>query len=178
MEEAAKFASGVAGAPLNQVGDVQGCRLKRAKVITPDAGIRRVSAISVILAWIGLSLPRCLVWTRVGEIHCATGWTIEMWLSGYFFFYFFFFIVFYGIRYVSGAGARWLGDSLEIASESLQALYLPVIVLRLNWTVAMAADEPSGRGSDFGGVNDQGACERRWYCISSKAEDFYQPMVT
>ena len=54
-EEAGKFASGVL-APLNPVGDRQGCRLEGERVIMAE-GWREAYRLFVAAGWVGLSLP-------------------------------------------------------------------------------------------------------------------------
>jgi acyl-CoA dehydrogenase len=135
MEEAAKFASGVL-APLNQVGDVQGCRFEEGKVITPDGWKDAYRQFSES-GWIGLALPE--TYGGQGLPKYIAQPVNEMWLSAN--------LAFVMFQALAQGGSEIL---LKFASESLQARYLPNIVSG-EWTVAMALTEPSA-GSDLGAL--------------------------
>jgi len=75
-------------------------RFEEGKVITPDGWKDAYRQFSES-GWIGLALPEMFGGQGLPKYIAQP--VNEMWLSAKF-----------GIRYVSGAGARWLGDSLEI----------------------------------------------------------------
>jgi alkylation response protein AidB-like acyl-CoA dehydrogenase len=135
MEEAAKFASGVL-APLNQVGDVQGCRFEEGKVITPDGWKDAYRQFSES-GWIGLALPEAFGGQGLPKYIAQP--VNEMWQSAN--------LAFVMFQALAQGGSEIL---LKFASESLQARYLPNIVSG-EWTVAMALTEPSA-GSDLGAL--------------------------
>ncbi|ETI58747.1 acyl-CoA dehydrogenase [Marinomonas profundimaris] len=145
MEEAAKFASGVL-APLNQVGDVQGCRFEegnaqkdddqKTKVITP-AGWKSAYQQFAASGWIGLALPEAFGGQGLPKYIAQP--VNEMWQSAN--------LAFVMFQALAQGGSEIL---LKFASESLQARYLPNIVSG-EWTVAMALTEPSA-GSDLGAL--------------------------
>ncbi|MFT6404738.1 MAG: acyl-CoA dehydrogenase [Marinomonas primoryensis] len=135
MEEAAKFASGVL-APLNQVGDVQGCRFEEGKVITPDGWKDAYRHFSES-GWIGLALPETFGGQGLPKYIAQP--VNEMWLSAN--------LAFVMFQALAQGGSEIL---LKFASESLQARYLPNIVSGA-WSVAMALTE-SNAGSDLGAL--------------------------
>jgi alkylation response protein AidB-like acyl-CoA dehydrogenase len=135
MEEAAKFASGVL-APLNQVGDVQGCRFEEGKVITPDGWKDAYRHFSES-GWIGLALPETFGGQGLPKYIAQP--VNEMWLSAN--------LAFVMFQALAQGGSEIL---LKFASESLQARYLPNIVSGA-WSVAMALTEPNA-GSDLGAL--------------------------
>ncbi|QOR40345.1 acyl-CoA dehydrogenase [Billgrantia diversa] len=77
LEEAGKFASGVL-APLNTVGDRQGCRLEGERVIVPD-GWQAAYDQFRDAGWIGLSLPPEHGGQGLPKLVSAPVW--EMWFS-------------------------------------------------------------------------------------------------
>ncbi|WP_199468976.1 acyl-CoA dehydrogenase [Marinomonas transparens] len=135
MEEAAKFASGVL-APLNQVGDIQGCRFDDGKVITPE-GWKDAYQQFAESGWVGLSLPEAFGGQGLPKYISQP--VNEMWLSAN--------LAFVMFQALAQGGSEIL---LKFASESLQARYLPKIVAG-EWTVAMALTEPNA-GSDLGAL--------------------------
>tara|TARA_R110000764_G_scaffold16361_4_gene45791 strand:- start:1660 stop:3408 length:1749 start_codon:yes stop_codon:yes gene_type:complete len=135
MEEAAKFASGVL-APLNQVGDVQGCRFEEGKVITPDGWKDAYRQFSES-GWIGLALPEAFGGQGLPKYIAQP--VNEMWLSAN--------LAFVMFQALAQGGSEIL---LKFASESLQARYLPNIVSGA-WSVTMALTEPNA-GSDLGAL--------------------------
>lgn len=135
MEEAAKFASGVL-APLNQVGDVQGCRFEEGKVITPEGWKDAYRQFSES-GWIGLALPEMFGGQGLPKYIAQP--VNEMWLSAN--------LAFVMFQALAQGGSEIL---LKFASESLQARYLPNIVSGA-WSVAMALTEPNA-GSDLGAL--------------------------
>lgn len=136
MEEAAKFATGVL-APLNAVGDVQGCRFEDGKVITPD-GWRDAYQQFAESGWIGLALPEAFGGQGLPKYIAQP--VNEMWLSAN--------LAFVMFQALAQGGSEIL---LNFANESIQNRYLPKIVSG-EWTVAMALTEPNA-GSDLGALN-------------------------
>ncbi|NLQ18350.1 acyl-CoA dehydrogenase [Marinomonas sp. M1K-6] len=146
MEEAAKFASGVL-APLNAVGDVQGCRFQgghsqkgnsqKGKVTTAD-GWREAYQQFAESGWIGLALPEAFGGQGLPKYIAQP--VNEMWLSAN--------LAFVMFQALAQGGAEIL---LNFANESIQQRYLPKIVTG-EWTVAMALTEPNA-GSDLGALN-------------------------
>lgn len=136
MEEAAKFATGVL-APLNAVGDVQGCRFQDGKVITPD-GWQDAYQQFAESGWIGLALPEAFGGQGLPKYIAQP--VNEMWLSAN--------LAFVMFQALAQGGSEIL---LNFASESIQKRYLPKIVSG-EWTVAMALTEPNA-GSDLGALN-------------------------
>lgn len=77
LEEAGKFAAGVL-APLNPIGDQQGCRLEGERVITPD-GWQAAYDQFRDAGWIGLSLPPAHGGQGLPKLVSTPVW--EMWFS-------------------------------------------------------------------------------------------------
>ncbi len=77
LEEAGKFASGVL-APINQVGDQQGCRLEKERVLTPDGWPEAYDQFRDA-GWIGLSLPPEHGGQGLPKLVSTPVW--EMWFS-------------------------------------------------------------------------------------------------
>ncbi|MGL4410380.1 MAG: acyl-CoA dehydrogenase [Zoogloea sp.] len=132
LEEADKFAGGVL-APLNKVGDTQGCRLENGQVILPD-GWKEAWTQFAESGWIGLSLPPELggqglpksVWAPVWEMYYAAniGFTMGPYLN---------------------IGQT---EALEAAAdEALKARFLAPIVSG-EWACTMCLTEPQA-GSDL-----------------------------
>jgi len=136
MEEAAKFASGVL-APLNAVGDVQGCRFDNGQVITPE-GWQAAYQQFAESGWIGLALPEAFGGQGLPKYIAQP--VNEMWLSAN--------LAFVMFQALAQGGSEIL---LNFANESIQNRYLPKIVSG-EWTVAMALTEPNA-GSDLGALN-------------------------
>ncbi|WP_219702063.1 acyl-CoA dehydrogenase [Marinomonas lutimaris] len=136
MDEAAKFATGVL-APLNQVGDVQGCRFRDGKVITAD-GWKEAYQQFAESGWIGLALPEEFGGQGLPKYIAQP--VNEMWLSAN--------LAFVMFQALAQGGSEIL---LNFANESIQSRYLPKIVSG-EWTVAMALTEPNA-GSDLGALN-------------------------
>lgn len=136
MDEAAKFASGVL-APLNSVGDVQGCRFQDGKVITPD-GWQEAYQQFAESGWIGLALPEAFGGQGLPKYIAQP--VNEMWLSAN--------LAFVMFQALAQGGSEIL---MNFASDAIQNRYLPNIVSG-EWTVAMALTEPNA-GSDLGALN-------------------------
>jgi alkylation response protein AidB-like acyl-CoA dehydrogenase len=135
LEEADKFASGVL-APLNKVGDVQGCHLEGEQVIVPE-GWQEAWDQFVASGWLGLSLPAEYGGQGLPKALWAPVW--EMWFSAN--------LAFTMLPQLT------LGqtEALEVAaSEEMKALYLPKIVSG-EWACNMSLTEPQA-GSDLAAV--------------------------
>jgi len=135
LEEADKFAGGVL-APLNKVGDVQGCRLDSEQVVVPD-GWKDAWDQFVASGWLGLSLPAEYGGQGLPKALWAPVW--EMWFSAN--------LAFTMLPQLT------LGqtEALEVAaSEEMKALYLPKIVSG-EWACNMSLTEPQA-GSDLAAV--------------------------
>jgi len=135
LEEADKFASGVL-APLNKVGDVQGCRLDGEDVRVPH-GWKEAWDQFVASGWLGLSLPERYGGQGLPKALWAPVW--EMWFSAN--------LAFTMLPQLT------LGqtEALELAaSEELKARYLPNIVSGA-WACTMSLTEPQA-GSDLAAV--------------------------
>ena len=133
LAEAAKLAEGVL-APLNAVGDRQGCRLENGVVRTPE-GFR--AAFDEIKAggWNGLDLPEAyggqglpyLLGTAVGEMFVSANMAFNMY---------------------QGLTHGAIGTILAHGTEAQKATYLPKMVA-LDWTGTMNLTEPHA-GTDLG----------------------------
>ncbi|HPY39886.1 MAG TPA: acyl-CoA dehydrogenase family protein, partial [Thiolinea sp.] len=77
LEEAGKFAAGVL-APLNQVGDLQGCRLEDGVVHTPDGWQAAYNQFRDA-GWVGLALPQEYGGQGLPKLVSTPVW--EMWFS-------------------------------------------------------------------------------------------------
>jgi len=135
LEEAGKFAAGVL-APLNKVGDAEGCRLDGERVLTPQ-GWQEAWDQFVASGWLGLSLPAEYGGQGLPKALSAAVW--EMWFSAN--------LAFTMLPQLT------LGQSeaLEFAaSDELKARYLPKIVSG-EWACNMALTEPQA-GSDLAAV--------------------------
>lgn len=77
LEEAGKFAAGVL-APLNQVGDLQGCRLEDGVVHTPDGWQEAYNQFRDA-GWVGLALPQEYGGQGLPKLVSTPVW--EMWFS-------------------------------------------------------------------------------------------------
>lgn len=133
IDEANKFASGVL-APLNSVGDVQGCRFEEGKVTTPE-GWKEAYAQFRDSGWIGLALPEEFGGQGLPKYIAQP--VNEMWLSSN--------LAFVMFAALAQGGSEIL---LKFASDEVKARYLSQIVTG-EWTVAMALTEPNA-GSDLG----------------------------
>lgn len=77
LEEAGKFAAGVL-APLNQVGDLQGCRLEDGVVHTPEGWQEAYNQFRDA-GWVGLALPQEYGGQGLPKLVATPVW--EMWFS-------------------------------------------------------------------------------------------------
>ncbi|MBU1362432.1 MAG: acyl-CoA dehydrogenase [Gammaproteobacteria bacterium] len=135
LEEAGKFASGVL-APLNKVGDVQGCRLDGERVVTPE-GWQEAWDQFVASGWLGLSLPAEYGGQGLPKALSAPVW--EMWFAAN--------------QAFAMLPQLTLGqtEALELAaSEAIKGLYLPKIVSG-EWACNMSLTEPQA-GSDLAAI--------------------------
>ncbi len=133
LEEAAKLAEGVL-APLNMVGDQQGCRLENGVVYTPD-GFK--AAFDQIRAggWNGLDLPEefggqnlpYLLGSAVGEIFVAANMSLNMY---------------------QGLTHGAISAILTHGSQEQKERFLPKMVA-MDWTGTMNLTEPHC-GTDLG----------------------------
>ncbi|MFV5212606.1 acyl-CoA dehydrogenase [Azonexus caeni] len=135
LEEADKFAAGVL-APLNKVGDREGCHLDGERVVVPN-GWQEAWDQFVASGWLGLSLPAEYGGQGLTKSLWAPVW--EMWFSSN--------LAFTMLPQLT------LGqtEALEVAAdETLKALYLPKIVSG-EWACNMSLTEPQA-GSDLAAV--------------------------
>jgi alkylation response protein AidB-like acyl-CoA dehydrogenase len=135
LEEAGKFASGVL-APLNKIGDVQGCHLDGERVVTPQ-GWQEAWDQFVANGWLGLSLPVKYGGQGLPKALSAPVW--EMWFAAN--------------QAFAMLPQLTLGqtEALEFAaSEELKARYLPKIVSG-EWACNMSLTEPQA-GSDLAAI--------------------------
>jgi alkylation response protein AidB-like acyl-CoA dehydrogenase len=135
LDEAGKLASDVL-APLNAVGDREGCRLENGIVRTPS-GFRDAFKAMREGGWNGLDLPEdyggqglpYLLGTAVGEIFVSANMAFNMY---------------------QGLTHGAIGAILAHGSEAQKALYLPRMV-SLDWTGTMNLTEPHC-GTDLGQI--------------------------
>jgi len=135
LEEAEKFAAGVL-APLNAVGDRQGCRLEDGRVVTPEGwadAYRRFRQ----AGWIGPSLPKEFGGQALPKLVSTAVW--EMWFSANSAF------AMAPLLNVSQSQALLLAASAE-----LQATYLHKLVSG-EWAGAMNLTEAQA-GSDLAAI--------------------------
>ncbi|WP_181161484.1 acyl-CoA dehydrogenase [Maribrevibacterium harenarium] len=136
IDEASKFASGVL-APLNVVGDEEGCHFADGNVTTPQ-GWKDAYAQFRDAGWIGLALPE--EYGGQGLPKYIAQPVNEMWLSSN--------LAFVMFAALAQGGSEIL---LKFASDEIKARYLSQIVTG-EWTVAMALTEPNA-GSDLGALS-------------------------
>lgn len=135
MEEAARFASGVL-APLNSVGDTEGCRFENGQVTTPP-GWKEAYRQFCTAGWMGLALPTEYGGQSLPKFIAQP--VNEMWLTAN--------LAFVMFQALAQGGSELL---LNFGTEEQKQRYLePIISGR--WTVAMALTEP-GAGSDLGAL--------------------------
>lgn len=133
LDEAGKLARDVF-APLNAVGDRQGCRLENGIVHTPD-GFRDAFEAMKAGGWNGIDLPEefggqnlpVVVSTGTGEIFCAANMALNMY---------------------QGLTHGAINALLAHASPQQKATYLPRMVA-MDWTGTMNLTEPHC-GTDLG----------------------------
>ncbi|MGQ4878075.1 acyl-CoA dehydrogenase [Billgrantia sp. LNSP4103-1] len=132
LEEAGKFATGVL-APLNPVGDRQGCRLDGDRVITPD-GWKAAYDQFRNAGWIGLSLPPDHGGQGLPKLVSTPVW--EMWFSAN--------MAFAMLPQLNVGQTEAL---MIAASEAQKAAWLEKIVSG-EWAATMNLTEPQA-GSDL-----------------------------
>ena len=133
LDEAAKLAQDVL-APLNAVGDTEGCRLENGIVHTPT-GFKAAFEAVKDGGWNGLDLPEeyggqnlpYVVGTAVGEVFVSSNMAFNMY---------------------QGLTHGAINAILASASDELKATYLPKMV-SLEWTGTMNLTEPHC-GTDLG----------------------------
>jgi 3-(methylthio)propanoyl-CoA dehydrogenase len=132
LDEAGKFAAGVL-APLNRVGDTQGCRLEAGRVATPE-GWAAAYAQFCNAGWVGLALPPEFGGQGLPKLVSTPVW--EMWFSAN--------MAFAMLPQLNTAEA----EALRLAgSDSLKATYLHKLVSG-EWGGTMNLTEPQA-GSDL-----------------------------
>jgi acyl-CoA dehydrogenase len=133
LDEAGKFAAGVL-APLNRVGDVQGCRLEPdGRVVTPD-GWAQAYAQFRDAGWVGLSLPQAFGGQGLPKLVSTPVW--EMWFATN--------MAFAMLPQLNVSQA----EALRIAADDAQkALWLTRVVSG-EWGATMNLTEPQA-GSDL-----------------------------
>ncbi|WP_027855479.1 acyl-CoA dehydrogenase [Marinobacterium litorale] len=135
LDEASKFASGEL-APLNTVGDIEGCRFENGQVITP-AGWKEAYRQFCDAGWMGLALPAEFGGQSLPKFIAQP--VNEMWLSAN--------LAFVMFHALAQGGSEIL---LHFGTDAQKARYLePIISGR--WTIAMALTEPNA-GSDLGAL--------------------------
>jgi len=132
LEEAGKFAADVL-APLNPVGDAQGCRFEHGKVATAD-GWRDAYRQFAAAGWVGLALPAAHGGQNMPKVVSTP--VYEMWSSAN---------MAFAMLPTLNIGAT---EALSIAgSDALKAIYLPKLV-SVEWGGTMNLTEPQA-GSDL-----------------------------
>ncbi|MCB1346674.1 MAG: acyl-CoA dehydrogenase family protein, partial [Rhodobacteraceae bacterium] len=133
LDEAGKLAEGVL-APLNAVGDAEGCRLENGVVYTPT-GFKDAFEQMKEGGWNGLDLPEefggqnlpYVIGTAVGEVFVSANMAFNMY---------------------QGLTHGAINAILAAGSEDQKATYLPKMVA-LDWTGTMNLTEPHC-GTDLG----------------------------
>ena len=133
LGEAGKLAEDVL-APLNPVGDRQGCRLENGQVVTPD-GFRAAFDALRAGGWNGLDLPEAyggqnlpyLMNSAVGEVFCSANMALNMY---------------------QGLTHGAISALLAHGTDAQKAQYLPRMV-SMEWTGTMNLTEPHC-GTDLG----------------------------
>ena len=132
LEEAGKFARGVL-APLNAVGDVQGCRFDNGSVTTPDGWKNAFDQFNEG-GWMGLAMSADFGGQQLPKFIAQP--VNEMWLSAN--------LAFVMFHALSQGCSEILS---HFGTDAQKARYLEAIVSG-RWTVAMALTEPNA-GSDL-----------------------------
>ncbi|MSQ53038.1 MAG: acyl-CoA dehydrogenase [Betaproteobacteria bacterium] len=132
LEEAAKFASEVL-APLNQVGDRQGARFERGKVIT-SPGFKEAYAGLVEGGWVALECDPA--WGGQGLPKTLGAAVSEMWVAAN---------IAFTMSFALSEGA--IQAVVQVGSDALKRIYLPKLVSG-EWSGTMNLTEPQA-GSDL-----------------------------
>ena len=157
LEEGGRFASEVL-APLNRVGDTQGCiRNVDGSVTTPTGFIDAYrqfreagwGAVSQPTAWGGQGLPLVLGFA-IEEILCGANVA---------------FALFPGL---TGSAITAID---AVASPEIKALYLPRMTTG-EWLGTMNLTEPHA-GTDLGAVADARGCAGRWHLRDHRHQDLH-----
>ena len=135
LEEAAKFAEGVL-APLNVVGDTEGCRLENGIVRTATGWKKAYQQFSAA-GWVGLTMPIQYGGQDLPKVLSAP--VTEMWFAAN--------MAFSLLAPMASGATETL---LRAADDELKARYLPKLASG-EWTTAMDLTEP-GSGSDLGTI--------------------------
>ncbi len=135
LEEAGKFAAGIL-APLNAVGDHEGCRLEDGKVITPQGWTEAYKAFAAG-GWVGLGLSP--EYGGQGLPKCVATPVWEMWFSAN--------TAFTMLPQLNTGEAEAI---LLAASDELKATYLQKLVTG-EWGGTMNLTEPQA-GSDLAAI--------------------------
>jgi alkylation response protein AidB-like acyl-CoA dehydrogenase len=133
LDEAGRLASEIC-APLNAVGDRQGCRLENGVVYTPE-GFKAAFDAMKEGGWNGIDLPEefggqnlpAVISTATGEIFCSSNMALNMY---------------------QGLTHGAINALLAHGSEEQKATYLPKMVA-MDWTGTMNLTEPHC-GTDLG----------------------------
>lgn len=132
LEEAGKFAAGVL-APLNKVGDVQGCKWENGQVTTPD-GWKDAYQQFCENGWMGLAMKADFGGQQLPKFIAQP--VNEMWLSANLAF-----VMFHALN-------QGCSEIIEhFGTDAQKARYMEAIVSG-QWSVAMALTEPNA-GSDL-----------------------------
>lgn len=135
LGEAARFAEGVL-APLNVVGDTEGCRLEDGAVRTAT-GWKQAYGQFKEAGWVGLTMPAQYGGQGLPKVISAP--VNEMWFAAN--------MAFSLLAPMASGAADTL---LNAADETLKDQYLPKLAAG-EWTAAMDLTEP-GSGSDLGTI--------------------------
>ena len=135
LNEAGKFAEGVL-APLNRVGDIEGCRLECGNVTTATGWKDAYSQFRAD-GWVSLSMPAAYGGQNLPKSVSAP--VTEMWFGAN---------MAFSLLPPMAAGA--VDTLLASANEDLKELYIPSLASG-QWTAAMDLTEP-GSGSDLGAI--------------------------
>ncbi len=135
LEEAAKFSQGVL-APLNQVGDREGCSLVEGKVATPR-GWKQAYRQFRESGWVGLAMP--VAYGGQGLPKLLSTPVTEMWFGSN---------LAFSVLPPMAVGA--VETLLKAANEEIKSRYIPPLV-EGRWTAAMDLTE-SGSGTDLSAI--------------------------
>jgi acyl-CoA dehydrogenase len=148
LDEAGKFSGGVL-APLNPVGDEQGCRVEQDSVITPDGWIDAYRQFREA-GWAGLAMPPEFGGQGLPKLVATP--VNEMWFSAN--------LAFSILAPMALGSAETL---MLAASEELKSVYIPKLASG-EWAATMDLTEPNA-GSDLGAIQTR---------AESRADDSYR----
>lgn len=135
LEEAGRFSEGVL-APLNRVGDIEGCRLDKG-LVTTATGWKEAYSRFCEAGWVALSMPAEYGGQALPKSISAP--VNEMWFAAN---------MAFSLLPPMASGA--VDTLVRAASEELKAIYVPNLASG-RWTAAMDLTEP-GSGSDLGSI--------------------------